>query len=250
MKISELMDRTGVSKETIHYYIREGVLQKPRKTGKNTADYSQTHVDQIKTIKSLRENYFLPIPVIKKLIKKQKSRSRSENFSFQFLIENFRPLDQLICTEVNGRGAFMKTTGLSERWLAKMIEWEIIAAEEQNQEDFFSQDDVIIGKLIADMDRIGLGPRDGFNPEELKNFTAMIRTFVAKNLERYMQAGWDKMSREELVKKGSQSTELMSLFFYHIYRKLVREEYRRYVATHAGPDGEPGSQTDESDANP
>ncbi|MDO9262496.1 MAG: hypothetical protein Q7U02_00920, partial [Desulfosalsimonadaceae bacterium] len=100
---------------------------------------------------------------------------------------------------------------------------------------FFSQDDVIIGKLIADMDRIGIGPRDGFNPEELKNFTSVVRGFVAKNLERYMQAGWDKMSKEELVKKGSQSTELMSLFFYHIYRKLVREEYRRYVATHAEP---------------
>ena len=233
MKISELMEQTGASKETIHYYIREGVLQKPRKTGKNTADYNQSHVDQIKTIKSLRENYFLPIPVIKKLIKKQKTRSRSENFSFQFLIENFRPLDQLIFSEVNGRQAFMNATGLADRWLAKMIEWEIITAEKRNEEDFFSQDDVIIGKLIADMDRIGIGPRDGFNPEELKNFTSVVRGFVAKNLERYMQAGWDKMSKEELVKKGSQSTELMSLFFYHIYRKLVREEYRRYVATHA-----------------
>jgi len=128
----------------------------------------------------------------------------------------------------------MNATGLAERWLAQMIEWEIITAEKRDQEDFFSQDDVIIGKLIADMDRIGIGPRDGFNPEELKNFTSVLRSFVAKNLERYMQAGWDKMSKEELVKKGSQSTELMSLFFYHIYRKLVREEYRRYAATHAG----------------
>jgi DNA-binding transcriptional MerR regulator len=243
VKISELIGQTGVSKETIHYYIREGVLGKPRKTGKNTADYNQSHVDQIKTIKSLRENYFLPIPVIKKLIKKQKTRSRSENFSFQFLIENFRPLDQLIFSEVNGREAFMNVTGLSERWLAQMIEWEIITAVKGDQEDFFSQDDVIIGKLIADMDRIGIGPRDGFNPEELKNFTSVLRGFVAKNLERYMQAGWDKMSKEELVKKGSQSTELMSLFFYHIYRKLVREEYRRYAASHAGQSDGQGKET-------
>ncbi|MDA8404803.1 MAG: MerR family transcriptional regulator [Desulfobacteraceae bacterium] len=234
MKIRELIEKTGVSKETVHYYIREGVLQKPRKTGKNTADYSQSHVDQIRTIKSLRDNYFLPIPVIKKLIKKQKTRSRSENFSFQFLIENFRPLDQLIFSEISGRQAFMNATGLSERWLSQMIEWEIIAAGKREKEDFFSQDDVIIGKLIADMDRIGIGPRDGFNPEELKNFTSVLRAFVAKNLEHYMQAGWDKMSQEELVKKGSQSTELMSLFFYHIYRKLVREEYRRYTASHTG----------------
>jgi DNA-binding transcriptional MerR regulator len=52
MKISELVKITDVSKETIHYYIREGVLRKPRKTGKNTADYNETHVDQIRTIKA------------------------------------------------------------------------------------------------------------------------------------------------------------------------------------------------------
>ncbi len=74
MKISELVKITGVSKETIHYYIREGVLQKSRKTGKNTADYNESHVDQIRTIKALRDNYFLPIPVIKKLINSSLTR--------------------------------------------------------------------------------------------------------------------------------------------------------------------------------
>ena len=232
MKISELVKITGVSKETIHYYIRAGVLRKPRKTGKNTADYNESHVDQIRTIKALRENYFLPIPVIKKLIKQQKKQNRSEKSSFQFLIENFRPLDQLLSNEVNGKQSFLDTTGMSEKWLNQMKEWHVITSEERDSESFYSQDDVIIGKLIADMDRIGIGPRDGFDPSELKNFTTVLRTFVAKNLERYMEAGWNKMSPEELREKGSQSTEIISLFFYHIYRKLVREEYKRYLATH------------------
>jgi DNA-binding transcriptional MerR regulator len=232
MKISELVKITGVSKETIHYYIREGVLRKPRKTGKNTADYNDSYVDQIRTIKTLRENYFLPIPVIKKLIKQQKKQNRSEKSSFQFLIENFRPLDQLLSSEVNGKQSFLEMTGLSEKWLNQMEEWHVITSEERDSDSFYSQDDVIIGKLIADMDRIGIGPRDGFDPGELKNFTAVLRTFVAKNLERYMEAGWNKMSPEELREKGSQSTEIISLFFYHIYRKLVREEYKRYLETH------------------
>jgi DNA-binding transcriptional MerR regulator len=232
MKISELVKITGVSKETIHYYIREGVLRKPRKTGKNTADYNETHVDQIRTIKALRENYFLPIPVIKKLIKKHRNRNHSEKSSFQFLCEYFRPLDQLLSSEVNGKQLFLEATGLSEKWLKKMEEWHVITSEKRDDESFYSQDDVIIGKLIADMDHIGIGPRDGFDPGELKDFTAVLRTFVAKNMEHYMAAGWNKMSPEELREKGSQSTEVISLFFYHIYRKLVREEYKRYLETH------------------
>jgi hypothetical protein len=31
--------------------------------------------------------------------------------------------------------------------------------------------------------------------------------------------------------KGSKFVEIMSLFFYHIYRKLVREEYRNLRQT-------------------
>jgi len=233
MKISELIKQTGVSKETIHYYMREGVLQKPHKTGKNTAEYNETHVEQIRTIKALRENYFLPIPVIKKLIKKHKKQSHPEKSSFQFLIEKFKPVDQLLSSDgMTGRKSFKEITGLSEKWLSKMEQWGILAPENRNGDVFYSQDNVIIGKLLVEMDRIGIGPRDGFDPAELAKFTEIFRQLVAKNLKRYMQAGWDKMSSEELKKKGSQSTELMSLFFYNMYRKLVKEEYKRYLAAH------------------
>ncbi|NOY69619.1 MAG: MerR family transcriptional regulator [Deltaproteobacteria bacterium] len=230
MKIGELAKKAGISKETIHYYIREGVLRKPKKTGKNTADYGPDYIDQIRIIKALRENYFLPIPVIRKLIKKHKKKSAPEQSSFQFLSQYFRPLDQLFFSGVTGRKAFIAATGLSEKWLSKMEEWEIITAEKKDGDLFYSHEDVIIGKMLVDMDHIGIGPRDGFDPEELKHFTRLFRQMVAKNVERTMKAGWDRMSAEELSKKGGQSTELMSLFFYHFYRKLVKEEYRRYLA--------------------
>ena len=65
MKIRELVKRTGVPKETIHFYIREGLLRKPRKSNVNSADYNENYVDQIQLIKNLRDNYYLPIPEIK-----------------------------------------------------------------------------------------------------------------------------------------------------------------------------------------
>ncbi len=233
MKISELIRRTGISKETIHYYIREGVLHKPRKTGKNSAEYNESHVERIRTIKALRENYFLPIPVIKKLITKYKKQSGPEKSSFQFLSENVRPIDQLISGEVAGRQAFLEETGLAEKWLSKMEKWGVITPQMRDGRLFYSQDNVIIAKLLVEMDRIGVGPRDGFDPQEIRHFTDMFRQLVAKNVGRFMELGWGKMPLEERRKKGGQSTELMSLFFYHIYRKLVKEEYHRYLDAHS-----------------
>ena len=129
MKISELAKRTGIPKETIHYYIREGVLRKPRKTGRNIADYSESYVEQIRIIKGLQDNYFLPLSVIKKIIKHQKTQSLSEKSSFQFLSEYFKPLDRLLTSDITGREAFREATGLSRKWLTKMEEWAVITAE-------------------------------------------------------------------------------------------------------------------------
>ncbi|MFW6081219.1 MAG: MerR family transcriptional regulator [Desulfosalsimonas sp.] len=232
MKIGELVKKTGVSKETIHYYIREGVLPRPPKTGRNKADYGAHYVEQIRLIKALRRNYFLPISVIKKLIKKHKDQTPEDRVSFKFVTEFIRPLDQLLSGEVAGREAFIEATGISRKWLDKMEQWRIISSEQRDGIQCYSRDDVIIGKLLVDMERAGIGPKDGFNPEELRQLTDMLRDLVAKNVKRNVErlAGRnpDPSELEQFSRHGTQATEIMSLFFYHIYRKIVKEEYQRY----------------------
>src|SRR5512143_3769228 len=80
LKIRELVQRTNVSKETIHYYIRESLLPKPRKRGRNIADYDEGYIDRIRMIKELQDNYFLPLSVIKNILKNQKKSSEGKSF--------------------------------------------------------------------------------------------------------------------------------------------------------------------------
>jgi len=231
VKISELAGRTGAPKETIHYYVREGVLRKPRKTGKNKADYNESYVEQIRIIKRLQDDYFLPLSVIKKIIKHLKKQSRSEKSSFQFLSQHFRPVDRLLSTEIIGKEAFREATGLSRKWLARMEEWGVITAEPSEGQPVYSQDDVIIGKLLVDMDRTGFGPKDGYNPEDLRHIADFIREYVKRSQKNYYQSNLERLTSDELVEKGVKFTEIMSLFFYHLYRKLVREEHERLLKT-------------------
>jgi DNA-binding transcriptional MerR regulator len=96
MKISNLVKRTGVPKETIHFYIREGLLRKPRKSGINIADYNENHVKQIRFIKELRDNYYFPIPLIRKIIRKVKKQPSSDRVFFELHSKYFRPADRLL----------------------------------------------------------------------------------------------------------------------------------------------------------
>ncbi|MFO7558918.1 MAG: MerR family transcriptional regulator [Desulfobacterales bacterium] len=225
MKISELVKRTGVPKETIHYYIREGLLRKPRKNGINVANYTENYIDQIRLIKGLRDNYYLPLSVIKKILQRIKKQSRTRQSALQLLSEYFRPIDQFVTNEITGKEAFLEATGMGSKWLDKMEEWGILRAEKKNGRLSYSVEDVIIGKLLVDMDKIGFGPKDGYNPIVLKQISDFFTEFVSEGSREYYQENMERLSSDDLLEKGARYTEIVGLFLYYLYRKLARENF-------------------------
>lgn len=61
MKIAEVSDKTGVSKELIHHYLRQGLL--PKSTSR--AQYSEQQIRLLQQIKTLRDDHHLPLDVIR-----------------------------------------------------------------------------------------------------------------------------------------------------------------------------------------
>jgi len=230
MKISQLVKQTGVPKETIHFYIREGLLRKPRKSGVNSAEYNETYVDQIQLIKDLRDNYYLPIPEIKKIVKDFRKQSPSDQAVSQFHSRFFRPAERMFANEIKGRDAFCQETGLGKKWLAKAEEWGVITPDIlEDGEVVYSPNDVAVGKLMVDMDRLGFGPKDGFDPEDLRYIGEFVKKYVVDIVKKYYQNNLEKMTSKEYVERANQYHELISLFFYHLYRKFVRESTRRLL---------------------
>jgi DNA-binding transcriptional MerR regulator len=229
LKIRELVQHTGVSKETVHFYIREGLLPRPLKRGRNIAEYDDGYVERIRFIKELQDRHFLPLAVIKNILKKQK-----KSFEWQSLLnlrrEYFRPIDQLLPNEIAGEELFLKATGLGRKWLSKMEEWRIITPEVHHGEKVYSQDDITLGKLIVEMDHIGLGAVEGFDPEALRHFRDKFREIVILSHKYHIEAALGKLFPEEFSKRVIRGREIMSIFFYHLYRKLSREEYRGILA--------------------
>lgn len=63
LKISALARKSGVSKELIHHYLREGLLPPPPQR----AQYDNRHLRLLGIIKRLRDERFLPLPVIREI---------------------------------------------------------------------------------------------------------------------------------------------------------------------------------------
>lgn len=81
-KVSELADKAGVTKRTIHYYISKGLLFPPDGIGVNSI-YNDKHLERLKLIKKLQAE-FMPLSKIREYIlenpdEKVKEETNDEN---------------------------------------------------------------------------------------------------------------------------------------------------------------------------
>jgi DNA-binding transcriptional MerR regulator len=68
MQISELSDRSGLTVQTIKFYLREGLLPKGTATATTRAEYDKRHLARLRLIRALREVGDLPVAAITKIV--------------------------------------------------------------------------------------------------------------------------------------------------------------------------------------
>ncbi len=66
LKISDLEKMTGIGRSAIHYYLREGLLSPPRRTGKTMAYYDAGHIEELHRIRDLQEEGY-PLSLIREM---------------------------------------------------------------------------------------------------------------------------------------------------------------------------------------
>jgi DNA-binding transcriptional MerR regulator len=64
-RMRDLCRLTGLERQVVHFYIKEGLLPEGHKTGRNMAWYGEEHLERLRTIKRLQEEHFLPLRAIR-----------------------------------------------------------------------------------------------------------------------------------------------------------------------------------------
>lgn len=82
MKIKDLVEKSGMPKSTIQYYLREGLLHPPLKTGQTSANYDESHLQRLKQIANLKKGSRIPLSFLKE--KLQETRISIQTMSSEF----------------------------------------------------------------------------------------------------------------------------------------------------------------------
>ncbi|MGO8880911.1 MAG: TetR family transcriptional regulator [Desulfomonilaceae bacterium] len=68
MRIKDLEEKSGMPRTTIHFYLRQGILHPPSKTGRTMAYYDESHLKRLQDIQKIKANIRMPLPLLKERI--------------------------------------------------------------------------------------------------------------------------------------------------------------------------------------
>ena len=68
LRMKDLIAETGLTRDTIHFYISEGLVPPPTHKRRNMAWYGPEHLERLNVIKTLQEERFLPLKAIKAVL--------------------------------------------------------------------------------------------------------------------------------------------------------------------------------------
>jgi hypothetical protein len=110
-----------------------------------------------------------------------------------------------------------------------MQQWEIITPAKKDGQPLYAPEDVIIGKLVVELDRLGVGPKDGYDPKELKLYIDFVKDVVLPTHMAFFERHLHLLKSQEFQEKGIKLIETIGLFFYHLYRKTIKDEIIRII---------------------
>ncbi|WP_243451697.1 MerR family transcriptional regulator [Sphingosinicella soli] len=223
----ELERLTGVGRETIRFYIREGLLPEPDRASANSAFYNETHVARLKAIKRLQEERFLPLAIIRTLLD-------GEDGDRWLHADAFPDLDAMLRARLDPGGAgatleeLAKQTGFTIDELRLAVEEGVLCPDRDGR---FGPRDIAVARCLWELNVIGFSVERGFVGGGAM-YTQFIQWLVGQEMRLFFEHTAGKIGDDEalaMAERGiSTINEMLSLMR---TREILRQlEARRRIA--------------------
>lgn len=232
----DLVRESGLPRETIHFYKLQGLLPEPVKTGRNTALYTQEHVERLRRIRELQERQFLPLKAIRAVLEDTDE-------------DGFTPDQQDLVRQVRASlagwaGAQQRPTvavadlvpaRVSRRELRELVDAGLVAVHGSGSGARVAEDDAVILECWAQFKEAGLGPDQGVNPAELRLYDEAMERLISREARMALRARAGAPA-EEL----SHTVEQIGPVIGRLLGAMHRKRMRRFLAE-VGGNGEAAS---------
>jgi DNA-binding transcriptional MerR regulator len=224
MKMRDLERRTGVNRETIRVYLRDGLLPAPLRPKSNVAEYDETHVQGILAIRELQRTRGLKLPQIRRALAGDVAALPTDPGAYPHL-------DALVATHLGVDGALVPIERLRERNPDALKDARALASvgavrlQRRDGQVHLSPTDAQIVGLWGEMRAAGFTEELGFTPGITRFYVDAATRLAQEEVSRFLEILGDRLEPARTANLAKTAVELMLPFFGLLRVKAVLEAF-------------------------
>ena len=225
LKMKELESRTGISREAIRFYIREGILPEPEKPKRNVALYSEEHVTRIKMIKVLQDKHFLPLKMVKVVLDSPDAQALATNdqlpdvsYFLPTLLRDTTPGPDRTLQELT------QTCGLSERQIRDLHAVDAISLSAEDTLDFR---DAAIVECWGQASKRGFDAEHGYDARFFSVYVEAARQLAEFEVDRFMTTYVATLDGRTAAELGAEGVELSNKILSLLHTKFILNQLNK-----------------------
>jgi DNA-binding transcriptional MerR regulator len=227
LRIGDLAERSGVPIPTIKYYIREGLLPPPPvKTGRTMAYYDLDYLERLRLVRTLREEHFLPIRVIRAVLSERGDEPLDPRD--RELLARAAPgfLARIAAPEVQAtRAELLAESGLGDGELAMLEEMGLIGevSADGGTRRYGADDRALLGAMRA-LQAAGLD-RSRFPLEGMGHYVELLGELSRREVRTFLHHASD-LPASELEALAERALALTEPLLAFVRKKLILRALR------------------------
>jgi|1048.fasta_scaffold06812_2 DNA-binding transcriptional MerR regulator len=230
LRMRDLTEDVGLTRQAIHFYIDEGLLPPPASKRRNSAIYSQVHLERLRWIRRLQSEHFLSLSAIKSVLNGED-------------LKDFTPQQKELLRRVRdqlpewARPAATPVTQIPDVTSKSVTEDDLLELEQAGLIQFqgsgknrrISQDDAEIIECLARYKRAGATRDRGYRPAYLAIIDRAIDNMV-EELTRIYSRNWINANLEDAAAFATAILEIDERLMGILLRKKMRALPARFAA--------------------
>jgi len=216
LRIGELASAAGVSVPTVKFYLQQGLLPRPEKTGRTMSYYDPSCVARIRLVRRLQREKYLPLAVIRRVI--ASGRHYREELEFGRAV--FRSGKFPAQKKSLDRGELSKFTGYPSTKVDALERERLLMPVTENGRKRYDTMDVAVIKLFQSRERLGL-PMD-YSLRTVLAYRDAIGEAVRKDMRLFARIMLGEISTGLAVEYMTEADETLDQFMVLYRTKLLR----------------------------
>jgi DNA-binding transcriptional MerR regulator len=225
-KMADLCRLTGMPRQAVHFYIRQGLVPPGRKTGRNSARYGEVHIERIRIVRQLQSERFMPLKAIRAVLDGRDDAFTPEQLGF--IVDVKRRLSSTLARPPDGRRrvdarALLARNGLDASDLDDLVRSQMIEFERSPRGTLrVASDDAWAFEMLRDVRRAGFTHDLGFDSKFLLLYERAVSSLVAREW-RAMTDRLSSLPPEQVAVMLETAMPLVHEFFARYHAKKVRD---------------------------